>query len=44
LLTLLMLWAGPRISDATTFHRDRLTADGSILLYMSKTTLRARRV
>ena len=36
-VTLLMRRAGLRISDAVTFHRDRLMADGSILLYMSKT-------
>ena len=28
---------GLRISDAATFHRQRLMADGSIFLYMSKT-------
>jgi len=36
-VTLLMRRAGLRISDAVTFHRDRLMADGSIFLYMSKT-------
>ncbi len=36
-VTLLMRRAGLRISDAVTFHRNRLMADGSILLYMSKT-------
>ena len=36
-VTLLMRRAGLRISDTVTFHRDRLMADGSILLYMSKT-------
>ena len=36
-LTLLMRRAGLRISDATTFHRDRIMEDGSIFLYMSKT-------
>jgi integrase/recombinase XerD len=36
-VTLLMRRAGLRISDAVTFHHDRLMADGSILLYMSKT-------
>ncbi|MBZ5635426.1 MAG: tyrosine-type recombinase/integrase [Acidobacteriia bacterium] len=35
--TLLMRRAGLRISDAVTFHPNRLMADGSILLYMSKT-------
>jgi integrase len=36
-LTLLMRRAGLRISDAATLHRDRILADGSIFLYMSKT-------
>ena len=36
-ITLLMRRAGLRISDAATFHRQRLMADGSIFLYMSKT-------
>jgi integrase/recombinase XerD len=36
-LTLLMRSGGLRISDAVTFHRNRLMADGSIFLYMSKT-------
>jgi integrase len=36
-LTLLMRRAGLRISDAATFNRNRLMADGSIFLYMSKT-------
>jgi len=36
-VTLLMRRAGLRISDAVTFHRDRLMADGSMFLYMSKT-------
>jgi integrase/recombinase XerD len=36
-LTLLMRRAGLRISDAATFRRDRIMADGSIFLYMSKT-------
>ena len=36
-VTLLMRRAGLRISDATTLHRNRLMADGSIFLFMSKT-------
>jgi len=36
-VTLLMRRAGLRISDAVTFNVSRLMADGSILLYMSKT-------
>jgi integrase len=36
-MTQLMRRAGFRISDAATFHRDRLMADGSIFLHMSKT-------
>ena len=36
-LTLLMRRAGLRISDAATFHRDRIMADGSLFLHMSKT-------
>jgi len=36
-VTLLMRRAGLRISDAVTFDRNRLMADGSIFLYMSKT-------
>jgi integrase len=36
-ITLLMRRAGLRISDAATFHRSRIMADGSIFLYMSKT-------
>jgi integrase len=36
-MMLLMRRAGLRISDAATFHRQRLMADGSIFLYMSKT-------
>lgn len=36
-LTLLMRRAGLRISDAVTFRRNRLMADGSLFLYMSKT-------
>ncbi len=37
-LTLLMRRAGLRISDAATFNRNRLMADGTIFLYMSKTS------
>jgi integrase/recombinase XerD len=36
-LTLLLRRAGLRISDAATFHRDRIMADRSIYLHMSKT-------
>jgi integrase len=36
-ITLLMRRAGLRISDAATFDRRRIMADGSIFLYMSKT-------
>ena len=37
-LTLLMRRAGLRISDAATFNRERIMQDGSIFLYMSKTS------
>ena len=36
-LTQLMRRAGLRISDAATFHKDRIMVDGSIFLHMSKT-------
>ena len=36
-LTLLMRHAGLRISDAVTFNRNRIIADGSIFLYTQKT-------
>jgi len=36
-ITQLMRRAGLRISDAAIFHRERIMADGSIFLYMSKT-------
>jgi len=36
-LTLLMRHAGLRISDAATFNRNRIMADGSIFLYPHKT-------
>jgi integrase len=36
-LALLMRHAGFRISDAATFHKDRMRADGSIFLYAHKT-------
>jgi integrase len=36
-ITLLMRRAGLRISDAASFHKDRIMEDGSLFLHMSKT-------